>query len=152
MCFFSARAALAFLSVLPSGNLLFRKPLYPRPMRLFPTRNVTNCLSAALALAALTGCHSHYVSIDIHNTSSQAVSVVELDYPSASFGVETLAAGATYHYRFKILGDGPTKLLWTDAAQHEHTVPGPALSEGQEGTLSADITPSTATWSAHLKP
>jgi hypothetical protein len=106
---------------------------------------------ALTALAALTGCHSHYVSIDIHNTTAAPITLVEVDYPTASFGVDTLAAGATYHYRFKILGDGPTKLLWTDAAQQQHTVAGPSLNEGQEGTLTATITPTTATWTTHLK-
>ena len=108
-------------------------------------------LLATLALAALTGCHSHYIAVDILNDSGKPISLLELDYPSASFGVDTLAPGAVYHYRFKILGSGPTKLLWTDAAQHEHTVPGPALAEGQEGTLDATITPTTATWISHLR-
>jgi hypothetical protein len=104
-----------------------------------------------LALATLTGCHSHYVSIDVHNLTPKPITLLEVDYPSASFGVDTLAAGATYHYRFKILGDGPTKILWTDAAQQSHTVAGPALTEGQEGTLTADITPTTATWQSNLR-
>jgi hypothetical protein len=107
---------------------------------------------AALALAALTGCHSHYIAMDVHNASGKPITLLEVDYPSASFGVDTLAAGATYHYRFKILGDGPTKLLWTAASQQQHTVAGPSLSEGQEGTLDATITPATATLTTHLKP
>ena len=117
-------------------------------MRLFTNARFS---IATLALAALTGCHSHYVSIDIHNTTAAPITLVEVDYPSASFGVDTLAAGATYHYRFKILGDGSAKILWTDAAQHQHTVPGPSLSEGQEGTLTATITPTTATWQSNLR-
>ena len=117
-------------------------------MRLFTTTRVA---IATLTLAALTGCHSHYVSIDIHNTTPTPITLVEVDYPTASFGVDTLAAGATYHYRFKILGDGPTKILWTDAAQQQHTVPGPALTEGQEGTLTTTITPATATWQSNLR-
>jgi hypothetical protein len=100
----------------------------------------------------LAGCHSHYVAMDVRNDSGAAISLVEVDYPSASFGTDTLAAGAIYHYRFKILGDGPTKLLWTDAQQHDHTVAGPSLHEGQEGTLTATITGSTAVWTAQLKP
>jgi hypothetical protein len=106
---------------------------------------------AALALATLTGCHSHYASMDVQNASGKPITLIEVDYPSASFGIDTLAAGATYPYRFKILGDGPTKILWTDAAQHEHTVPGPSLTEGQEGTLTVTITPTTATWQSHLR-
>jgi hypothetical protein len=120
-------------------------------MRLCPPRLIPNYCLLGLALAALTGCHSHYVSIDIRNLTPTPITLVEVDYPSASFGVDTLAAGATYHYRFKILGDGPTKILWTDPAQQQHTVPGPALTEGQEGTLSATITPTTATWQSSLR-
>jgi hypothetical protein len=112
---------------------------------------LTRPLVATLALAALTGCHSHYVAVDVLNDSGKPISLLELDYPSASFGADTLAPGAIYHYRFKILGAGPTKLLWTDVAQHQHTVPGPHLSEGQEGTLNATITPTTATWITHLQ-
>ncbi len=120
-------------------------------MRLFPNRAVLRCLLAALTLAALAGCHSHYVAIDIRNTTAAPITLLEVDYPTASFGVDTLAAGATYHYRFKILGDGPTKILWTDAAQQQHTVPGPSLTEGQEGTLTTIITPTTATWQSNLR-
>jgi hypothetical protein len=118
-------------------------------MRLIPTPRVA---LAALALATLTGCHSHYISMDVRNASAKPITLIEVDYPSASFGIDALAAGATYHYRFKILGDGPTKILWTDATQHNHTVAGPSLSEGQEGTLTATLTPTTATWTSHLKP
>ena len=113
---------------------------------------ITRSALAAAALATLTGCHAHYVAMDIHNDSGKPISLLEVDYPNASFGADALAAGATYNYRFKILGDGPTKLLWTDAAQQNHTVSGPDLHEGQEGTLTATITPTTATWTAHLKP
>ena len=113
---------------------------------------ITRSALAAATLAALTGCHAHYVAMDVHNATGKPITLLEVDYPSASFGADALAAGADYNYRFKILGDGPTKILWTDAAQHEHTVPGPSLTEGQEGTLTATITPTTATWTAHLKP
>ena len=88
-------------------------------------------LAALTLLAAATGCHSHYVEADIHNSTPTPLTLVELNYPSASFGTETLTAGATYHYRFKILGSGPTKILWTDATRHDHTVPGPP-PEGQQ--------------------
>lgn len=106
----------------------------------------------ALALAGLTGCHSHYVEADVKNDSGAAVSLVEVDYPSASFGQESLASGAVYHYRFKILGDGPTKILWTDAQRQDHAVPGPSLQEGQEGTLTVTITNGTALWNTQLRP
>jgi len=101
-------------------------------------------------LAALTGCKSAYVEADVVNDTPAPVSLVELDYPSASFGVETLAAGATYRYRFKILGSGATKLLWTSAANVARTANGPELHEGQQGTLTVRIEGDAAHWNAKL--
>jgi len=103
-------------------------------------------------LVMLAGCHSHYVEADVKNATGAAVSLVEVDYPSASFGTESLAAGAVYHYRFKILGDGATKVLWTDAAHRDHSVGGPVLKEGQEGTLVVTIEGETAVWKRTLRP
>ena len=102
--------------------------------------------AASLALLAATGCHSAYIEATVKNSTGTAVSLVEVDYPNASFGRSTLAADADYHYRFKILGSGPTKVLWTDPTHHEHSVNGPPLHEGQEGKLTITLTPSTATW------
>jgi hypothetical protein len=114
------------------------------------SKNLTT--ATLLTAAALTGCHSAYVAADITNATPTTITLVELDYPSASFGTTTLAAGATYHYRFKILGDGPTKLLWTDALHHDHMAPGPHLKEGQEGSLTIAITPTTPTFTTNLHP
>jgi hypothetical protein len=105
-----------------------------------------------LGAAGLTACRSAYVQADVINASGQPISVVEVDYPSASFGADTLAAGARYHYRFKILGSGPTKVSWTDASHKDHSIPGPALREGQSGNMQITITASNATWMTHLQP
>jgi hypothetical protein len=92
----------------------------------------------ACALAAaltLSGCHSAYIATTISNRSPEPLSLIEVDYPSASFGTQTLAPGQDFHYRFKVLGSGPTTILWTDAAHHDHKNSGPALHEGDEGSL-----------------
>jgi hypothetical protein len=115
-------------------------------------RRMVASIFAGLALGCAMGCHSHYVEADVKNGSDSAVSPFEVDYPSASFGKERLAPRAVFHYRFKIQGDGPTKIVWTDAKQHDHTVAGPQLQEGQEGTLRVTITGPAATWQTHLKP
>ncbi len=101
----------------------------------------------ALAVAVMMGaggCHSAYIETTVRNASGGPISLLEVDYPSASFGKEALAMGAEYHYRFKVLGNGPTKVLWTDAGQHEHSVPGPSLNEGDEGRLVVTIRPADA--------
>ena len=105
-----------------------------------------------VGLLGIGGCKSAYVEADVVNATGAAVSLVEVDYPSASFGVESLPAGAKYHYRFKILGDGATKILWTDAARKEHTVGGPVLKEGQQGGLTVTIGGNTAEWKTALQP
>lgn len=87
----------------------------------------------------------------VENRTGGAISPVEVDYPSASFGTELLASGASYKYRFKVLGSGGTKVSWTDSAHHEHTVAGPALKEGDEGILQVELTPDGARWTSALK-
>jgi len=108
---------------------------------------------AALAatLLLLTGCHSPYIEATLSNHTAAPVSLVELDYPSASFGTQTLAPGADFHYRFKVLGSGPMKFLYTSPDRLDHTVIGPALQEGDEGTLTVSVTPGGVTWAEKLK-
>jgi hypothetical protein len=96
----------------------------------------TLCL---LTLAGMTGCHSHYIQATITNHSTTDLNVVQVDYPSASFGIQKLAPGASFHYRFKLLGSGNIKLTYIDAKNGEHKQTGPWLNEGQEGTLEIDV-------------
>jgi hypothetical protein len=93
--------------------------------------------SATLFLA--TGCHSPYIEATVTNGTGRPIELLEVDYPSASFGTQDLAPGGTFHYRFKVLGSGPTKLLYTDAAHTDHTSKGPAFKEGDEGQLTIRI-------------
>ena len=104
-----------------------------------------------MAAVGLSGCKSRYVEATVHNASGAAVSVVEVDYPSASFGKETLADGADYHYRFKVQGDGPLKVLWTDAGNKDHSVGGPQLREGSQGTLVVTIKADGAAWDLNVQ-
>ena len=106
-------------------------------------------LALAAALVPLAGCHSAYIEAVVINQTDHTLALVELDYPSASFGTQDLKPGARYDYRFKILGSGPTKLLWTDFAHHDFTAQGPALHENQEGKLIVTLTPAGPTWDSH---
>jgi hypothetical protein len=100
---------------------------------------------------ALTGCHSPYIATTISNHTTQPITLIELDYPSASFGTQSLAPGQDFHYRFKILGSGPTTLLWTDTAHQDHKSSGPQFNEGEEGSLQITLAPNAApAWNLHL--
>jgi hypothetical protein len=101
---------------------------------------------------ALTGCHSAYVEAVVVNHTTEHISLVEVDYPSASFGTQTLSPGQEYKYRFKVLGSGALKVLWTDAKRQDHTVPGPELHEGDEGGLVVGIEPAgKVAWQKKMK-
>jgi len=108
-------------------------------------------VAGTYVLVATCGCASKYVQAAVRNQTGGAVTLVEVDYPSASFGKESLTVGAEYGYRFKILGSGPTKVLWTDAERKQHEVAGPKLDEGQQGTLTVTLTQSGASWNTQLR-
>ena len=107
----------------------------------------SSLLVLAPLLLPLAGCHSHYIDASLRNLTAQPITLVEVDYPSASFGTQTLAPGKEYAYRFKVLGSGTLKLIYTDTANKEHTVPGPELNEGDEGPLVITVTPAGVSWS-----
>jgi hypothetical protein len=103
-------------------------------------------IALALGLIAITGCRSPYVATTVSNHSTQPIALLEVDYPSASFGTEALAPGADFHYRFKVLGSGSMKLLYTDSAHHDHKSDGPFLKEGAQGPLTIVIADTGITW------
>ncbi len=99
-----------------------------------------------------TGCHSAFIQTTITN-QGPALHTLEVDYPSQSFGTQTLAAGQTFHYRFKVQGSGPIKLQFQDASGKPHTSEGPTLEEGSEGFIAVTITPDlSAEWHTDLTP
>ena len=102
-------------------------------------------------LGLATGCRSAYVDASVMNHTGETVSLVEVDYPSASFGTQTLAAGGEFHYRFKVQGSGNLKVLWTDAERKDHTVAGPQLNEGAEGGYAIVIRSGGVDWLPKLK-
>src|SRR5215469_10908226 len=86
-------------------------------------------------LSCIAGCHSPFIEATISNRTAEPLQLIEVDYPSASFGTQTLAPGRDFHYRFKVLGEGKMKLTYTDASNREHKSDGPELKEGAEGPL-----------------
>jgi hypothetical protein len=121
--------------------ILNRKPV--------PARPLLGTLASMLILVA--GCHSRYVETTIVNQGANPLQMIEVDYPSASFGVGNLGAGGQFHYRFKVQGSGPVKLQFTDAQGQVRNVDGPELQEGQEGRLTIAIDPTgKVAWQPNL--
>ena len=99
----------------------------------------------APALLAVSACHSDHIDATIENHTSSPIELIEVDYPSASFGVDALAPGAIFHYRFQIRGSGPVRIQYStsDGKQIQNT--GPSLVEGQQGQLRILLLPSGKT-------
>jgi len=93
------------------------------------------------AVFAAAGCHSAHVEVTVENRTGSALRLLEVDYPSASFGADSLAAGAVMHYRIQIQGSAPLKLQYTDPANHQVQIQGPTVSQGQEGKLAIVLKP-----------
>jgi hypothetical protein len=96
-------------------------------------------LTSCITLLALGGCHSPVVNATIVNQSGAQVQLVELDYPSASYGVSLLDAGASYPYHFEVHGSGKLHISFQDAGGGAHQSDGPQLKEGDQGTLRVTI-------------
>src|SRR4051812_48972832 len=96
---------------------------------------------ALLPALLLSGCRSAFIEATVSNHTSNPIELLEVDYPSASFGTQSLAPGADFHYRFKVLGEGKLKLIYTDSGHREQKVEGPFLNEGMQGRIRITIQP-----------
>jgi hypothetical protein len=109
---------------------------------------------AALASLMLTvGCRSKLVEVRVVNSGTTDLHNIEVDYPSASFGMSNLAAGATFVYRIQLQDAGRMKVEFSDSKQQPHSGKGPYLKQGQEGTLTLTLDGSGKNqWTAELHP
>jgi hypothetical protein len=105
------------------------------------------------ALMALAACHSYHIDATVVNYSGAPVELLEVEYPSASFGANSLAADTTLPYRFQVRGSGRLKVKFNTAGGHQVQAEGPALSEHQEGSIEIVLLPdSRVEFHAHLTP
>jgi hypothetical protein len=109
-----------------SGYAQLRSPFYTAIL-----------LSASLC----SGCHSHHIDATIENRTGAPIQLIEVDYPSASFGADSLADGAEFHYQFQVRGSGPLKLAYTSPNGQTVQISGPILVESQQGWLDIVLKP-----------
>jgi hypothetical protein len=94
-----------------------------------------------LPLFPVLGCRSAHVEITVVNRTGSQIRLLEVDYPSASFGADSLAAGAALHYKIQLQGEGPVKVQYTAQDGSQPQISGPNLAEGQQGKLEIDLEP-----------
>lgn len=98
-------------------------------------------IAASLALLTASACRSAHVAVTVDNRTGAEVRLLEVDYPSASFGVDSLAPGAVYRYRIQVIGEGAVKVQYTDPANHQPHMTGPNLQEGDQGEVEIVLLP-----------
>lgn len=106
-----------------------------------------------LPLLVAAGCRNYLVRASVVNDTGGVVNLLEVDYPSASFGVDSMAPGAVYRQRLQLRDEGPVKVEYTDPNRHQHQATGPTLAEKQAGTLEIVLLPGgKVEFNAHLTP
>jgi hypothetical protein len=107
--------------------------------------NFTSGVAAAalglLCVIAIGGCHSAHIDATVENRTGNTVTLLEVDYPSASFGADTLAADGAIHHRIQTRGSGPITVQYAAARGRAVQITGPALQEKQEGSIQIVLLP-----------
>jgi hypothetical protein len=98
--------------------------------------------AAALGLLAISGCHSAHIEATVENRTGGTITLLEVDYPSASFGADTLAVDGTFRHRIQARDNGPISVQYTAAGRHAIQIQGPTLYEGQQGSIDIILLPS----------
>jgi hypothetical protein len=94
-----------------------------------------------LGVLAVAGCHSYHVDTTVENRTGKPVKLLEVDYPSASFGTGRLDQGAVYPYRMQFRNSGPLKVMYTTDDDRQVSIDGPQVAEKQEGRLEIVLLP-----------
>lgn len=98
-------------------------------------------VSSLLSFAYFAGCKSHPFAITVVNQTGAPVRLLEVDYPSASFGADSVDAGQTVRSGIHLTGSGAVKVIYTAPDKHQATISGPTLRQDQEGGLEIVLLP-----------
>lgn len=104
----------------------------------------TFAVGLALAMLAAIGCRdyrSFWINVSVVNQTGAPVREIEVDYPSASFGINLLAPGAVYHYRLKVNGHGPVSAQYRGAMDRTIHRSGPSVLDNEQGELAITLLP-----------
>ena len=89
----------------------------------------------------LTGCKSYWIDTTVKNETGQQIRELEVDYPTASFGINSVAPGASMHYRLQVRGSGPMKVEYLTSDGKTVHLQGTTLSERQQGQITIRLLP-----------
>lgn len=105
-----------------------------------------------LLLFTISGClRSRVIDVTVTNTSAENLSNIVIDYPEATFGINLLAPGKSFHYKIKPTDTGALRISFTDTRGHDHNSAGPVVHKGDEGSIEIKLTQEAATSQARIK-
>ena len=90
-------------------------------------------------IAGMAACHSYHIEATVKNDTGGPISLLEVDYPSASFGADAVGANSEVHHRIQTRGSGALKVQYTDGSGKQIQITGPTLYENQEGRMEIDL-------------
>ncbi len=99
---------------------------------------------ALVFVMAMAGCRAHVVKISLTNTSAGPIRTIIVDYPTATFGKDTLAPRETYFSLVKPVDKGPIKVRFTDAQGVSHTYESVSLEPGDDGSVDIKLAQTSA--------
>lgn len=97
--------------------------------------------AVALCCGLAAGCKSPHVQVTVENRTGGEVRLLEVDYPSASFGADSVAGGGSMHYSIALQGEGPLKVQYTATDHKQAQVTGPTVRESQAGKVEIVLLP-----------
>lgn len=106
--------------------------------------NRLKVLAILVFALALLACRSRVIEVTLVNNSGLQISTIIVDYPGATFGVNSLGPGKTFSYKIKPLETGPLKVQYTDALGRIHSYLGLSLHKNQEGSIDVELTQMSA--------
>jgi hypothetical protein len=133
---------------------MLRRTIYTEGMfAVFLRRLFVLSLAGCVSILLIAGCRSAHVQATIVNSGNTELHNIEVDYPSASFGISSLAPGAEFHYKLKLVDAGRMKVQFFDNKEKEHSGKGPYATQGQHGTVTIMLDENGRNvWTANLQP
>lgn len=129
-----------------TGESIYTVDMLRVPLRWF-------MVVALTTLVTVAGCRSPQVQVTVVNSGNTELHNIEVDYSYASFGIPSLAPGADFHYKLKLVDAGRMKVEFSDNHKQQHSGKGPYTTEGQHGTVTISLDGSGKnTWTANLQP
>lgn len=109
--------------------------------------------SGLLLWIALAGCglQSRMIQVTITNASTEKISTIVINYPDATFGINSLEPGKSFQYKIKPTGTGSLKIEFFNAHGVDHVSSGPVVHKNDEGSIEIRLAQDGATSKATIR-